>query len=127
MPFFIEVPACPNCKSEFSRAVTQARPGRNIGNDGRPYYHCKIRECKRIFYSFNDDRGIHADNPLCFCGEPSRRIVAGKDHSLTSDSYYVQFQCAKAACKCMVPEQDQGRLMTVAQTEIQNWVESGKV
>lgn len=125
MPFFANPPVCPKCKEEASYGETkpQSKPELEKGNTGRPYYGCRTKAC-REFYCFDDNRGIHHENPLCFCGEPCRRIV-NTDRSSTSDSLILVFQCARAECGCYFPEQDQGSLKKVAQAEIQNWIELG--
>ena len=122
MGFFTEVPVCRKCKKETSREITQ--PENDRGNANRPYYKCKTNGCEK-FYCFDDARGIHPDNPPCFCGEPSRRRVAGKDRSSTSDSLFLTFQCAAAACDCSFPEQDQGGLKTISRAKIEDWIKLG--
>ena len=128
MGFFTEVPVCRDCKKETSRLITNppSKPEHDNGNTDRPYYKCETKGCRK-FFCFDDDRGIHHDNPLCFCGERSRRRVAGQDRSSTSDSLFLVFQCAKFACDCSFPEQDQGSRKTVPRAEIGDWVKLGKL
>ena len=122
MRFFTEVPVCPECDEETSREITN--PENDNGNANRPYYKCITYGCGE-FYSFDDARGIHPDNPLCFCGKRSRRRVAGK---ATSDSLFLVFQCARATCDYSIAEQEQGGLKkTVSRAKIGDWIKLGKL
>ena len=122
MGFFTEVPVCRGCDEETTRLKT--KPENDRGNAGRPYYKCQNNECRKKFYCFDDARGVHPDNPLCFCRERSRRIVAGK---ATSDYLFLKFQCARNDCDCSFPEQDQGGLKTVPRAKIGDWIKLGKL
>ena len=65
-------PTCLRCGQETERLIT--RWSNRNGNAGRPYYKCL--HCGG-FNSFADDRGNDAGNPLCDCGQASRRQISG--------------------------------------------------
>ena len=122
--FFTEAPLCRGCKTRTVYAVTKAPAelAKDKGNTDRPYYRCETRDCK-VFYCFDDDRGILNTNPACFCGRPSRRRVAG---NAPWDSLYLRVQCATAACDYSEPELDQsGNEKVVCRADIPEWIRLG--
>lgn len=63
-------PVCPICKCVSLPAVVKASNSK--GNAGRSYYYCDSGHA-RHFLTWNDNRGVMNENPLCWCGYPSRR------------------------------------------------------
>lgn len=71
-------PLCLDCNHITQRR--QVKPTNRNGNAGRWFYVCT--HCKSIateedkmhvgWSTWDDERGLHASNPLCDCGRPSR-------------------------------------------------------
>jgi hypothetical protein len=92
MAYFDRPPNCLRCGTLSVRHITST--ANTLGNVGRPYYNCPT--CRGInFVSFDDHRGVHADNPLCLCGQASRIQVAGPESRIP---HGVHFVCASAEC-----------------------------
>jgi hypothetical protein len=79
---------CKKCGSEGTNSIT--REGRRTGNGGRPFSRCE----QHGFIGWLDNRGIHADNPVCDCGRPSRRGVAGPEKGRR-----IFLTCAEGRCE----------------------------
>lgn len=87
----LEPPRCPKCYADGMRLkVGEHNPS---GNAGRPYYKCY--PCDR-FICFADQRGISPANPLCQCGEYTRRQISGASKGVHHGIHYV---CARGWCR----------------------------
>jgi hypothetical protein len=73
------------------------------GNAGRPFYKCD--SCSR-FICFDDQRGISCANPICDCGQYSRRQMSGVRKQFPRRLHYV---CAPGGCDFYGPMLDNGR------------------
>ncbi|KAI0467180.1 hypothetical protein F4859DRAFT_278924 [Xylaria cf. heliscus] len=81
---------CRICRSPAVWAITQ--PTNINGNAGRPYFRCP--PCDK-FLAFDDKRGIEETNPLCDCGEPSRRDLSGYRSKVPGRLFYT---CSNGDC-----------------------------
>jgi hypothetical protein len=79
-----------------------------LGEITRPYYicitcnNCKTNVCRncgypRGFITWDDNIGLHPDNPRCYCGLPSRQDRKSRKYPLGSveDGFWI---CASGAC-----------------------------
>lgn len=67
-----QAPTCLKCGSSGD-LVPAARRSNPIGNAGRPYYICsRGRHKDETWITFDDNIGIFAGNPPCYCGYTSR-------------------------------------------------------
>ncbi|KAL1969791.1 hypothetical protein VTN77DRAFT_7300 [Rasamsonia byssochlamydoides] len=77
-----------------------------LGEITRPYYMCTtcdsnktnvFRNCgyPRGFVTWDDDIGLHSDNPRCYCGVPSRQDRKCRFTGLFGDGFWI---CASGAC-----------------------------
>jgi hypothetical protein len=85
-----EAPACFHCSQEST--LLQTRYSNRKGNAGRPFYKCVA--CDQ-FLCFADWRGNDPNNPLCHCGQSSKRQVAGYDRQIPRGVHYV---CRLGSC-----------------------------
>ncbi|QQK46043.1 hypothetical protein Pdw03_0941 [Penicillium digitatum] len=92
-------PRCPECYEDGMRQ--KVRESNRNGNAGRPYYKCY--PCNR-FICFADQRGISPTNPLCHCGEYSRRQISGTSNEVPYGIHYV---CARGWCRFYEEEVNQ--------------------
>lgn len=67
------------------------------GNFGRPYYFCDPCEVTGgwVWITWDDWRGIYADNPECDCGLVSRRDRAGAKSASKGSEF---LKCAIGKC-----------------------------
>ncbi|RDH20656.1 hypothetical protein M747DRAFT_31285 [Aspergillus niger ATCC 13496] len=87
-------PLCLSCRRPTTERT--ARRGNHLGHDGRPYFRCE--PCNR-FSCFGDMRGIHLNNPVCYCEGYlfSRRQIAGWD-SQQKVRGAIHYVCAVGKC-----------------------------
>lgn len=91
-PLLTQAPNCLACGSQTNRHVTHWDNAN--GNAYRPYFKCKTSACKK-FACFGDMRGIHANNPACDCGLPSRFQLGMKDETFPGALHW---RCAVGGC-----------------------------
>lgn len=89
-PNLTQPPNCLVCGSQTKHHIT-VHTNKN-GNADRPYYKCG--KC-RVFACFGDKRGVHADNPACGCGLPSRFQVGLNGGSFPGALHW---RCAVGGC-----------------------------
>ena len=85
-------PRCRDCRAEAGdRRITLA--DNENGNGARPFYTCP----QSHWITWDDDRGIDANNPPCRCkpGSPSRRDHVGKRKPNAGDEFW---KCATGTC-----------------------------
>ena len=82
-------PSCLRCKKATDILVT--RRSNRTGNAGRLYSKCIPCE---IFHCFMDERGNDPTNPICHCGESSKRQV-----SKEAKGRRVHYVCRLGACR----------------------------
>ncbi|KAI2616519.1 hypothetical protein GGR54DRAFT_641540 [Hypoxylon sp. NC1633] len=85
---------CPNRKRDH--VTIESDFSGSIRNQDREYFKC--RDCPGFggFICWADTRGIHPDNPRCWCGHPAREDLTG-DSSKQPDTLW--YKCATDACK----------------------------
>lgn len=96
----LQTPRCPRCYEDGMRL--KVKEDNANGNAGRPYYKCY--PCDR-FICFADQRGISPANPLCQCGEYTRRQISGTSKEVQHGIHYV---CARGWCWFYEKEVDHG-------------------
>jgi hypothetical protein len=91
----------------FSQRLTWTFNHPKLGEITRPYYVCTtcvyyktniFRNCgyPRDFITWDDNIGLHPDNPRCYCGCPSRQDRKGSKYPLGfGDGFWI---CASGAC-----------------------------
>lgn len=101
VPVTPAAPLCRRCDEPLTRRIT--RSSNRTGNAGRPYYRCN--GCN-TFGCWDDDRGVDPiRNPLCDCGIPSRRQVAGPQKNVPWGLHYV---CLKGMCDYYEEAREEG-------------------
>lgn len=79
------------CKKCSPKGVTEIqKSGNHNENMGRPFLNCH----EHGFIRWLDERGVHANNPLCDCGWRSRRNVSGSHKGRK-----VFFNCTEGKCR----------------------------
>lgn len=88
-------PKCPTC-GIASRNRKKILAGNPNGNFGRPYYVCEpCKEKGWVWITWDDNRGIYANNPECDCGLVSRRDRAGAKRTSEGGEFW---KCATGKC-----------------------------
>lgn len=115
MLYFTTTPTCPNYEQKITYSITSSTNNR-LGNTSRYFYKCQTEGYEK-FCSFDDNRGIQDDSPLCLCGSPSRRIIKGKDGSVYNTGYL----CAIGVCRFRKPGE------RFLEANLQEWIDNHKV
>ena len=90
--------SCRYCGSSVQDMITKY-PNAN-GNGGRPFLKCSNSTCDR-FLTFTDTQGVPCGSsnasPMCYCGQPARLLVSGRDDQLRKPRSLF-FKCAYGQC-----------------------------
>ncbi|KXL46122.1 hypothetical protein M433DRAFT_160112 [Acidomyces richmondensis BFW] len=85
---------CPWCgRKDNNLYFYITRTSNRNGNAGRPYVKCG--PCQK-FITFQDNRGVHLDNPKCKCETPARLQVAGKFQKVKPRGLH--YVCSTGGC-----------------------------
>jgi len=91
-------PMCRHCERYGVRLIV--RPSNPNGNAGRPFYRCESIRCRQLedegWLTWDDNIGVHASNPRCDCGIPSRRNYAGISSCVAGQMFW---RCADCTCE----------------------------
>lgn len=94
-------PTAPVCRHCNRRSTSlPVRPSNPNGNAGRPFYRCNSIGCQQLegngFIAWDDNIGVHENNPRCDCGILSRLDRAGIYSPIAGQRFW---RCADGTCR----------------------------
>ena len=94
----LSAPICRHCGGRST--PLHVGPFNPNGNAHRPFFRCNSIRCQQLegegFIAWDDNIGVHGNNPRCDCGIPSRQDRAGIYSPIAGQMFW---RCADGTCR----------------------------